>query len=225
MIVSGKHVPPLLANGGFLVVEGVNGAGKTTVKSHIIATLKERGIDFIETFEPGDTPLGKSIRSLLLGKDRDIESSLAELFLFAADRAEHVARVIRPALQAGKIVICDRYYYSTTAFQGYGRGNNLKQIEEINKIAVNGVVPDLVLLLDIDAEIGLKRNLAQKVDGNTFTVDALENEDLEFHKRIRQGFLKIAEDSKEPFVVIDAAKELVEVISEIDNLLTRLLKR
>lgn len=218
MIVSKEQLPDLKKN-GFIVIEGVNGAGKTSVKKNILNFLKEKNKPFVDTFEPGDTSLGQSLRELLLGEKRDIKSNLAELFLFAADRAEHIEKVIKPAMQDGKIIICDRYYYSTTAFQGYGRQNNLKLVESINKIAVSDTLPDLVILLDLDAETGLKRNKKSQVTGDTFSVDALEKEALSFHNMIRAGFLEIAKNSKEAFVIVDASKDLESVLTEVRSII------
>lgn len=208
-----------LKKSGFIVIEGVNGAGKTSVKKHILGFFNNKNLTYVDTYEPGDTALGKSLRELLLGKDRDIKSNLAELFLFAADRAEHVEKVIKPAIKENKIVLCDRYYYSTTAFQGYGRKNNLELVDRINTIAIGNVTPDLVILLDLDAETGLKRNRKNAIEGDTFSVDALEKEKLDFHNAIRDGFLKIAETSNEPFIVIDASKKLEAVLSEAEEIL------
>lgn len=208
---------------GFIALEGVNGAGKTTVKKHIVSRLTETKLDYIETFEPGDTPVGKSIREILLGKNRDIQNSQCELFLFAADRAEHVERVIKPAISANKIVVCDRYSYSTLAFQGYGRGLDKAIINQLNQIATAGLYPELVILLDLDPEIGLARNKKSSGPDNSFSVDALEKEEIEFHKKIRQGFLEIAFESKETFVKIDTSKSKEQVLSEIDLILKKYL--
>mgnify|MGYP001424697589 CR=1 FL=1 len=218
MIISKDRLPNLKKN-GFIVIEGVNGAGKTTVKSHIVSVLKNKNLPFIETFEPGDTALGKELRRLLLDDDRNIKSKLAELFLFAADRAEHVNCLIKPAIENKQIVVCDRYYYSTTAFQGHGRQNDLNLIDTINKIAVCDTYPDLVILLDIDAQSGLSRNKQNQIGGNSFSVDALEKESLDFHNKIRQGFLEIAENSAEPFIVIDASRDKEVVLQEVQEVM------
>lgn len=219
MIIEQSGYNSLKRKNGFLVIEGVNGAGKTTVKAHISGICEKRNIPHIKTFEPGDTPLGKSLRELLLGESRDIQSNLAELFLFAADRAEHIERVIRPAIARKELIICDRFYYSTAAFQGYGRQNDLEKVAEINRLAVSETLPDLVLLLDLDAETGLLRNKKSHVAGDTFSVDALEKEALDFHTRIRNGFLKIASSVAEPFVVIDASRPCADVLEEVSGII------
>ena len=192
----------------FIVLEGVNGAGKSTLKQLLIERLSENSSKVISTFEPGDTPIGKELRGLLLGDKFYRASSLTELFLFAADRAEHIAQVIKPNLAAGRSVICDRYIYSTTAFQGYGRNLDLNIINELNEVATSGLTPDLVILLDIDPLEGLKRT------ANRRAADSFESEELDFHVRIREGFLKIADDSPTPFLVLDATKPLNELLEQ-----------
>lgn len=208
---------------GLVVLEGVNGAGKSTISSHCVDFLNSRNISNTKTFEPGDSPLGKQIREIVLGDKRVIANQLSELFLFEADRAEHVQQVIKPSLQENKIVICDRYTYSTTAFQGYGRGIDLTTIENLNEIAVAGIYPDIVILLDLDPADGLTRNKKGARTGDSFAVDALEHEEIEFHRRIRKGFLEIAQYSKEHFIVIDASKSLTSVTSEIERILKNYL--
>lgn len=211
--------PKQFANkSGFIVLDGVNGAGKSTLQNSIIDFLTKNGLAVLKTHEPGATTLGKGIRSLVLGQNDEKLSSLAELFLFAADRAEHVAKTIKPALREGNLVISDRYYYSTTAFQGYGRGLNLDIIDNINKIAIDNLLPDLVILLDLAPEIGLQRTKARgRLNPNKTSVsesDSFENEELEFHRRLRNGFLEIAKISKEPFIIIDATQSAETVFNE-----------
>src|SRR5690606_18724290 len=130
---------------GFLVLEGVNGAGKSSLQRTIAAHLYKLGDEVLQTFEPGDTPVGKEIRRLVLSSGRELHP-LMELFLFTADRVEHVSEVILPALQAGKRVISDRFTYSTLAFQGYGRDLDLAFISKVNEVATAGCTPDLVIL-------------------------------------------------------------------------------
>lgn len=201
MIVSAAQFKAKFSNPPrFIVLDGVNGAGKTTLQRRILEFLSSKGVDALSTREPGGSALGKHIRPILLERAAGEIAEVAELFLFSADRAEHVRSVIRPAVNANRVVICDRYFYSTLAFQGYGRGFSLKQIEEVSAIAVDGMYPDLVLLLDLDPLTGLKRNQIEAKLGT----DAFENEDLDFHKRLHAGFLKVAETRPEPFIVLDA---------------------
>lgn len=183
---------------GFFVIDGVNGAGKSTVVKLLQQRIAERGITTHFTREPGGTSLGAELRKLLLTSQEPLPP-MAELFLFAADRATHVATKITPALARGEFVISDRYHYSTTAFQGYGRGLDLATIESVNEIACQGLTPDGVLLLDLPPEIGLRRTARRESEQDNF-----ESEELAFHERIRSGFLALARERKEPFFVIDA---------------------
>lgn len=183
---------------GFLVLEGVNGAGKSTLLKKIASYLSAQDHLVFETLQPGGTPLGEKIRTIVLGEQK--RELLSELFLFAADRAEHVSAVLVPALDQGQIVLCDRYYYSTIAFQGYGRGLPLKQVKQVNQIAIQDLLPDLVILLDLDPEEGLKRTRAR----TNSDVDSFESEELCFHEKIRKGFLEVADQCAEPVAVIDA---------------------
>ncbi len=227
----------------FLVLEGVNGAGKTTLQRKILEYFKERKIKAIGTREPGATDFGKSVRSLVLNSNRDQISERAEVFLFAADRSHHVEKVIKPALMNNEIVISDRYFYSTLAFQGYGRGFNLETIWNINKIAIDGVLPDLVVLLDLDPAKGLDRNKQEgqvEREGGKKAVkgselhdagtkastkdgrDSFEEEDLSFHIRIREGFLKLAKERPEPFLVLNADEDKESIWNKLKIVLDKL---
>jgi dTMP kinase len=204
---------------GFLVVDGVNGAGKSTLIQRIVALLESKGRLVQKSREPGGTPLGLSLRKLLLESKELAISSSAELFLFAADRAEHIAKVIEPALHRGEIVISDRYHYSTAAFQGYGRGLPMERVNAVTEIAAGGCPPDLVLLLDLDPAEGLRRTRGRTENG----LDAFEDEELEFHQRIRAGFLDQARKRPEPFLIVDATKSPDEIFSTVTPLLDRWL--
>ena len=197
------------APGRFIVIDGVNGAGKTTLGERLRGDLTERGLTCITTREPGATQLGRNIREIVLTADYSV-SSVSELLLFAADRAQHVAQVIEPALNEDTVVISDRYTYSSLAFQGYGRGMNLETIRTLNEIATGGLAPDLVILLDLDPLVGLQRADAR----NDTSSDNFEKEALDFHTRLREGFLEIARESNEPFLIIDAAQSAELVFAE-----------
>ena len=205
---------------GFIVVEGVNGAGKSTLIKELGTYIESRGRATITTREPGGTKLGTSIRSLLLERS-ETYSSMTEVFLFAADRAEHVAQVIKPGLKSGKVLISDRYYYSTIAFQGYGRGLDLDTLEQINLIAIDRLLPDLVILLDLDPELGLRRN-RDRDNKSDASGDAFEREELDFHQRLRLGFLTMAQEKSVPFVVIDTALTKDEVLARAKKAVDRL---
>ncbi len=205
---------------GFLVIEGVNGAGKSTLIRAIEALARERGNPPLVTREPGATPLGAALRSLVLEEKAGKPSPTTEIFLFAADRAEHVATVIQPALKARKPLVSDRYFYSTLAFQGYGRGLDLKEIQSVTDIAIRGVLPDLVILLDLDPAAGLARTKSRQAHEGT---DAFEKEELAFHTRLREGFLTIAKTSPTPFLVVDATKGPEEVFAFVKPVIEKWL--
>ena len=184
----------------FITFEGSEGSGKSTALRVVAAHLENQGVEVMTTREPGGGSMGPRVREILLhGGDLDLR---AEIFLFLADRAQHGAEVIRPALAAGKVVLCDRYADSTVAYQGHARGFDVERLREWNAIATGGLVPDLTLLFDLEPEIGLAR-IANK--------DRLDAEPLEFHRRVRQGFL--AEVARDPgrWVTLDAAQPPAEV--------------
>lgn len=187
---------------GFIAFEGINGCGKTTLHRLLSQKLKGAGQQVIDTREPGGTPLGHHLRKLLLEWDGEAKSHRAELLLFAADRAEHVDKVIRPNLTAGRWVLTDRFIYSTVTFQGHGRGIDRDLIDAANNLAVQGTLPDLVILLDLSPEDAFKR-IAQRASA---AQDSFEDEELAFHTRIREGFLDCARESSVPFLVLDATQ-------------------
>ncbi len=194
-----------MKKGFFLSLEGPEGAGKTTLAARLAAWFEEKGAEVLQTREPGGTELGGAIRALLLNQPMGAK---AEFLLYLADRAEHVERVIRPALLAGKVVIADRYADSSYAYQGYGRGLPLGWMRAATEGATGGLVPDLTILLDLDPEAGLRRS------GRT---DRLEREDLAFHRRVREGYLALAEAEPERFRVIDASRPLERVWRSVER--------
>ena len=208
---------------GFLVLEGLNGAGKSTLQGRIAELCGQRGRKCCLTREPGGTEFGASVRSLVLTPRTQPLSDRTELFLFSADRSEHVSRLIQPALQRKELVLCDRYYYSSLAFQGYGRGFSPEVIEQISNVAIAETRPDLVILLDLDPEVGLRRTQQREATGGGAGVDTFEREALEFHKRVRAGFLSIADRAVEPFLVVDAGRGADEVFKAVLPYLDRWL--
>ncbi len=199
------------AGRGFLVVDGVNGAGKSTLIESISSYLAEKNQQLILTREPGsNSAVGAAVRKLLMDPEISMPDR-SELFLFLADRAAHVEQVIEPALATGKRVLSDRYYYSTLAFQGYGRQFDLSSIKEMNAFAINTCLPDLCIMLDLDAEEGLRRTKSRNSDES----DRLEAEELDFHKRLQKGFLEIADSCKEPVLVVDASQSAEEVFQTV----------
>lgn len=195
-----------MKKGGFFVTfEGGDGAGKTTLVGNLARRLKEKGLPVVLTRAPGGTDLGQKIRDLLLhGKDYAI-AKRAELFLFLADRAQHVEQLIRPALEDGKIVLCDRFNDSTIAYQGHARGLSEDIVAKQCALACDGVQPDCTFYLDIAPQIGLER--VQKGGAK----DRIEAESLEFHEKIRSAFLRIAKREPERVFILDASLPLKEV--------------
>ncbi len=208
---------------GFVVLDGVNGAGKGTLMQSLCAYLSDNKVSFISTFEPGATPLGKNLRKILLESKEEKPCPEAELFLFAADRRQHVAQVIEPALQKNVLVISDRYYYSTTAFQGYGRKLDLEKVEKVNELAHSGTKPDLVILLDLDPREGLKRTKKRNSSCAEISEDSFEKEEIAFHERLRCGFLEMAKSYSEPFLMINAALPREQVFETAKAALNALL--
>ncbi|MBI1756764.1 MAG: dTMP kinase [Fimbriimonas ginsengisoli] len=187
----------------FVTFEGPEGAGKTTVLKAVARRLEADGQRVVMTREPGEGEIGAKIRDILLsGGDL---SPAAELFLFLADRAQHVASVIKPALAAGAFVLCDRYSDSTLVYQGYGRGLDLETLRGLNQLATGGLTPDLTLLLDLDPELGLARLSLDKMD-------RMDRESIEFHRKVRDGFLREAKREPARWRVIDAAVPIAGVI-------------
>lgn len=190
-------------SGVFVTLEGPEGAGKSTVIQSLAGKLAERGLPYLVTREPGDGPVGSRIRQILL--EGDALTPLAEVFLFLADRAQHVETVIRPALREGKIVLCDRYGDSFLVYQGYGRQLDIEALRSWNEDATGHLKPDLTMLLDLDPEIGLKRHTKG---------DRLDLEPLPFHQRVRAGFLAESGRERDRWTIIDASKSREEVVEK-----------
>jgi dTMP kinase len=181
----------------FITFEGGEGCGKSTQSRLLLKELEQKNIPAILAHEPGGTALGNELRKALKRKQGASISPQAELLLFAASRAQLVAEVIRPALQEGKVVICDRFSHSTLVYQGYGRGLDLTMVETVNSTAVQDLKPDLAIFLDISPEQGLARKRSVK--------DRFEMEDLSFHRRVSEGYLKTAAAEPDRWLVIDAS--------------------
>lgn len=193
----------------FITFEGCEGSGKSYHAKKLYEYLKRNGIPAILTQEPGGTHVGEEITSLLKWTKADFVTPLTELFLFNASRAQLVEKVIKPALQEGKIVICDRYTDSTMAYQGYGRGLNLKLVEKVNTTASGGLQPDITIFLDITSEEGFNRM------DREIGKDRIENEDKAFHERVYKGFLEIGDNAGERWHKIDAKKSKEEVTERV----------
>ncbi|HLS51874.1 MAG TPA: dTMP kinase [Burkholderiaceae bacterium] len=194
--------------GRFFVFDGSNGAGKSTVLEAIASQLREQNYTVITTREPGGTAIGEEIRQLLLNPQSSAMCAQTELLLFAAARAQHVREKIAPALQAGHIVLSDRFDAATVSFQHYARGLSLNLVNTVNEVALDGFAPHLTLVFDIDPVVGLQRV------GARATQDRLEAENIAFLERARQGYLKQAQANPKCFTVIDASQPLVQVIAQ-----------
>lgn len=206
----------------FITFEGGDGSGKTTQLKALESYLTARGKSCLSTREPGGTSLGELIRQVLLEVSKQPITSPTELFLYLADRAQHIHEVIIPALEQGKIVLCDRHTDSTLAYQGYGRGIDLGLLRSLNDIASQGIKPDLTLLFDCPAEIGLSRTARrQSHTASGRNEDRFEREKIEFHERVRAGFLELAQAEPNRFRIIDAARSAKEVGQEIKNIIER----
>jgi len=185
--------------GLFVTFEGGEGTGKSTQIERLAALLRSRGLDPVVTREPGGTPIGERVRDLLLDVDRR-PSAATEVFLLEASRAELVASVVRPALEAGRDVLCDRFDDSTLAYQGGGRGLEADTLAVLNRFATGGLKPDLTLLLDLDPSVGLKRR------SGAGEANRLDREPEAFHRRVRERYIELARREPERIVVLDATE-------------------
>lgn len=213
----------MTTRGRFVTFEGPEGGGKTTQVRRLAARLEARGLRVLCTREPGGTPTGEAIRDILQ-HDRAGEPICpeAEVLLFAASRAQHVSHVIRPALEKGLWVVCDRFADSTTAYQGYGRGFPVERMLEINGFAIDGTVPDLTILLDLDVDAGMARLGARQAAGGGGP-DRMEREERAFHERVRAGYLDLARRSPGRFRVVDARAGADEIEAAVWNEVERVL--
>jgi dTMP kinase len=201
--------------GLFITFEGGEGCGKSTQSKLLLKKLQQKNIPVVLTHEPGGTALGNELRKTLKQQRDYPVSPQAELFLLAASRAQLVAEVIRPALEEGKVVLCDRFTHSTMVYQGYGRGLDFTAIKMVNNMATRNLNPDLIILLDISPEQGLARKQSLK--------DRFELEDLSFHRRVREGYLKMAAAEPDRWLVIDASLSKARVAEIIRDRVSRLL--
>jgi dTMP kinase len=213
----------MTGKGFFITLEGVEGSGKTTQTALVAEALKAAGHRVTVTREPGGTRAGEAIRAIFLDPAVSLHAA-AELLLVLADRAQHVREKLKPALAAGEIVLSDRYSDSTVAYQGYGRGLDLKLLEELNRLASDGTRPDLTVVLDLAVETGLERTRA-RVRGDVRGPDRFEGEQVEFHRRVREGFLKIAHDEPERVMTIDATLPMTEITARITAAIVAVVTR
>jgi dTMP kinase len=204
----------------FITFEGIEGSGKTTQIKRLVAALQAKGYDCVLTREPGATKIGEKIRAILLDANHTAMLPITELLLYEADRAQHVREVIEPALAANNVVVSDRFSDATTVYQGYARGYDLKVIEQMHRMVLGQLKPDLTIVLDLPVELGLQRAWKRIRNQNgSLSEDRFEREELVFHEKVRQGYLTLASLEPERFRVIDASgepemvhKDVVEVV-------------
>jgi dTMP kinase len=204
----------------FISFEGIEGCGKTTQIRLLADALKQAGRKVLLTREPGGCPISDKIRAILLDADNSAMTPKAELLLYAAARAQHLDEVIRPALASGVIVLCDRFTDATVAYQGFGRGLDLDLINILNQTATDDCRPDLTVLIDCPVETGLERAIARieagtASDSNHLREERFERESLEFHQKVRNGYLSIAETSPDRFIIIDGRHSVDIIAAEI----------
>ena len=209
----------------FITFEGVEGCGKTTQMEMLKEHLEWKGCQIVATREPGGTELGEKIRSILLNIDSQPLAPWSELLLYSVCRAQLVNEVIKPALLDKKIVLCDRFADSTVVYQGYARGLNLEAITNLNKWVTNDVIPNVTFILDCAPEVGLKRALDRiegRKEGNK--EDRFERENIEFHKKVRDGYLRLAKESSNRVKVINGDREIAVIHKEICGIIEQSLE-
>ncbi|MBN1832818.1 MAG: dTMP kinase [Deltaproteobacteria bacterium] len=199
----------------FVTFEGIEGCGKTTQIERFAETLKRQGIPLITTFEPGGTRIGNDIRRILLDARNEDLTPLTELILYAADRAQHIEEVIKPALDRGEWVICDRFVDATLVYQGTARSQDVRLIQILNERSTLGISPDMTFLLDCPVEIGLERAMKRNEALSDEGQDRFERETLDFHNKVRKGYLDLANEHKERIVIIDASLSMDAMEKEI----------
>ncbi len=208
-----------MSTGIFITLEGPEGAGKTTNREFLAAELERQGYKVVLSREPGGTELAEKIRQLLLDQHQEPMAVNTELLLMFAARAQHLQQLILPALAAGNVVLCDRFTDATYAYQGYGRGLALEKIAQLEQFVQGSLRPDLTLLFDLPVEEGMAR---AKQRGR---LDRFEQEDIEFFQRVRQGYLQLAAEQPQRYMVLDAAKPLEQVRQQLVPILHEISRR
>jgi len=210
--------------GSFVTFEGPEGSGKSTQIALLESALGAQGYDVICTREPGGTSIGEQVRAVLHSMDNQEMLPRAEILLYSAARAQHVGELIAPSLARGCVVLCDRYAESTLAYQGYGHGLNLADLEQITRFATKGLRPSLIIYLDLDVTIGLQRKLTDR-DRGAGEWNRMDQLDLAFHQRVRDGYLTMAQQDPSRWVIVDATQSIVDTHCCILSRLTRYLER
>ena len=213
-----------LSKGRLISFEGLDGAGKTTQMRLLEQWLSARGISYVRTLEPGGTPLGTEVRQLVLNRPDLAIVPLAESFLFQADRAQHFATLVIPALQAGKLVITDRCYDASIVYQGYARGVGVELVEQLSILATQGIQPDLTILLDLDpSQVHRRTAVTTDKSGQREERNRFDVEDEAFHERVREGFRMLARKYPARIKVVNASQTVEAIHQEIVGLVEELL--
>ena len=206
-----------MENGKFITFEGTDGSGKTTQIKLLEEYLKNKGYEVVLSREPGGTKVSELIRDLILDPANTEIVPLTEMILYAASRAQHVAQIIKPSIEAGKILIWDRFVDSSYAYQGCGRGLDLRSIADVNRVAIDGISPDITFFLDINPETAIKRRI------NATGADRIEQEKLDFHKRVYEGYKKMSLLFPDRIMTIDAEKPIDEISFQINEYIDTIL--
>ena len=210
----------------FITLEGIEGSGKTSQLKNISSFLETMGQPCLLTREPGGTEIGRRIRTVLLDPENSDLDPVAELLLYTADRVQHVRKTILPAIAAGKVVICDRYVDATLAYQGVARKLGTDLIETLHRLLLNNLKPDLTFLLDLPPEEGLKRAWAQIDCGNRSGRETrFEQEEMAFHTRVRNGYLRLAGNEPDRFVIVNSLASIDDVWKQISTVLEKTFNR
>ena len=207
----------------FITFEGVEGSGKTTQIKRLKRYLKQKGIPYFTTREPGGTPIGEKVRRILLNRAHGEMIALSELFLYEAARAQHVIQVIRPLLKKKGVILCDRFSDASIAYQGYGRKMDPRLVDLLNQIASKRVRPDLTFLLDCPSDMGLRRAARRDRQKRSNLQDRFEREKIQFHRRVRKGYLSLAKEEPHRIRVIDTREGEQKVFEKIRNTVDALM--
>lgn len=206
-----------MGSGLFITVEGTDGSGKSTQIALMAEYLRKMGHEVVLTREPGGTNISEKIRSIILDPENREMGYIAEALLYASSRAQHVAELIKPSVEQGKVVICDRFVDSTYVYQGFGRGIDMEILESVNKIAMDGMFPDITFFFDISPEVALKRRI------QATGADRIENEKMEFHMKVYHGYKSLAAKDPDRIKVIDADRSIEEIAEDVKLWLGRFL--
>jgi dTMP kinase len=208
----------------FITLEGIEGSGKTTQIGRLVEFLENRGIECVTTRQPGGTRIGENIRSILLDPANSALAPMTELLLYMADRSQHIYELIGPCLQAGKTVICDRYFDATMVYQGFARGLNIELIQQLHQILFDDLKPDVTLLLDLAPQVGLQRAWQQLNNGQRSGLESrFEAETVAFHEKVRAGYLELARLEPGRFRIVDATQSQDQVFAAMRKIVSSTL--